>query len=177
MPGRTPIQVITVGKAPEALELGPFRVQFFPVSHSLPEASGLIDRHAGGRVVHTGDFKADMSPGVGEPHDPKLLAGSGAQAFKALICDSTNVLNLHPGRSEASLKGALTDLMRKRRQGHGGGHDFRLERGAAENAGAGRTRGGALGLPDGARDAAMTQVASNGPPDRFPRHCQPGRCR
>ncbi len=110
--GHDPQQVITVGKAPEALELGPFRVQFFPVAHSLPEASGLIIDTPAGRLVHTGDFKADLTPGVGEPHDPDLLAEIGKTGVKAMFCDSTNVMNRHAGRSEATLAEPIAQLMR-----------------------------------------------------------------
>ena len=110
--GQDPQQVVTVGKAPEALELGPFRVQFFPVAHSLPEASGLIIDTPAGRVVHSGDFKADETPGIGEPHDPALLAEIGLTGVKALFCDSTNVMNDNPGRSEATLHAPIAQLMR-----------------------------------------------------------------
>ena len=110
--GQDPEKVITVGKAPEALELGPFRVQFFPVAHSLPEASGLIIDTPAGRVVHSGDFKSDLTPGVGEPHDPELLAEIGRSGVKVLLCDSTNVMNPAPGRSEATLVEPITELMR-----------------------------------------------------------------
>jgi ribonuclease J len=110
--GQDPQQVVTVGKAPEALELGPFRVQFFPVAHSLPEASGLIIDTPAGRVVHSGDFKADETPGIGEPHDPALLAEIGRTGVKALFCDSTNVMNDNPGRSEATLHAPIAQLMR-----------------------------------------------------------------
>ena len=113
--GQDPEQVITVGKAPEALELGPFRVQFFPVAHSLPEASGVVIDTPAGRVVHSGDFKADRTPGVGEPHDPELLAEIGRSGVKALLCDSTNVMNKHAGRSEATLTDPIAQLMRDAR--------------------------------------------------------------
>ncbi|MBR3371452.1 MAG: ribonuclease J [Rhodobacteraceae bacterium] len=113
--GQDPEQVITVGKAPEALELGPFRVQFFPVAHSLPEASGVVIDTPAGRVVHSGDFKADRTPGVGEPHDPELLAQIGRSGVKALLCDSTNVMNKHAGRSEATLTDPIAQLMRDAR--------------------------------------------------------------
>jgi len=109
--GHDPKQVITVGKLPEAIELGPFRVQFFPVAHSLPEASGLIIDTPAGRLVHTGDFKADLSPGVGEPHDPDMLAAIGKTGVKAMMCDSTNVMNLHAGRSETTLLEPVAQLM------------------------------------------------------------------
>ncbi len=110
--GQDPQHIKVVGKAPEAVELGPFRVQFFPVAHSLPEASGLIVDTPAGRLVHTGDFKADLTPGVGEPHDPDLLAEIGKTSVKAMLCDSTNVMNLHAGRSESTLTDPITQLMR-----------------------------------------------------------------
>lgn len=110
--GQDPKQIITVGKAPEVLELGPFRIQFFPVAHSLPEASGLVIDTPAGRVVHSGDFKADLTPGVGEPHDPEMLASIGRSGVKVLTCDSTNVMNRHAGRSEASLHAPIAELMR-----------------------------------------------------------------
>lgn len=110
--GHDPQLVKTVGKAPEALDLGPFRVQFFPVAHSLPEASGVIIDTPAGRLVHSGDFKADLNPGVGEPHDPTLLNAIGQTGVKALLCDSTNVMNLHAGRSEATLIEPISQLMR-----------------------------------------------------------------
>ncbi|MGY6706424.1 ribonuclease J [Roseinatronobacter sp.] len=113
--GQDPEQVITVGKAPEALELGPFRVQFFPVAHSLPEASGVVIDTPAGRIVHSGDFKADRTPGVGEAHDPELLAEIGRSGVKALLCDSTNVMNKHAGRSEATLTDPIAQLMRDAR--------------------------------------------------------------
>ncbi len=110
--GQDPAQVRVVGKAPEALELGPFRVQFFPVAHSLPEASGLIIDTPAGRVVHSGDFKADQSPCVGEAHDPVMLSEIGRAGVKVLLCDSTNVMNPDAGRSEATLIEPITQLMR-----------------------------------------------------------------
>jgi len=112
--GQDIAQVKTVGKM-EPVQAGPFTVQFFPVAHSLPEASGMIIDTPAGRLVHSGDFKADTSPGVGEAHDPALLAEIGRSGVKALMCDSTNVMNKQPGRSEATLAGPIADLMREAR--------------------------------------------------------------
>jgi ribonuclease J len=109
--GQDIAHVQTVGKM-EEIKAGPFRVQFFPVAHSLPEASGMIIDTPAGRLVHSGDFKADTSPGVGEPHDPAMLAEIGRSSVKAMMCDSTNVMNKHPGRSEATLSEPIADLMR-----------------------------------------------------------------
>ncbi|WP_323036526.1 ribonuclease J [Pararhodobacter sp.] len=110
--GQPADQVITVGAMPEVVELGPFRVQFVPVSHSLPEASGLLIETPAGRILHTGDFKLDMAPGVGEPFDEELFRSIGDKGVHAMVCDSTNVFSLHPGRSESSLPAAITELVR-----------------------------------------------------------------
>ena len=57
---------------PHVIEAGPFRVQFVPVSHSIPESSALVIDTPAGRVVHTGDFKLDGNPVVGEAFDPVM---------------------------------------------------------------------------------------------------------
>ncbi|WP_417586842.1 ribonuclease J [Pararhodobacter oceanensis] len=105
-------QIHTIGAMPDTLELGPFKVQFVPVSHSLPEASGLLIETPAGRILHTGDFKLDMAPGVGEPFDEEMFRQIGEAGVKALVCDSTNVFSLHPGRSESTLPESITDLVR-----------------------------------------------------------------
>ncbi len=84
-----------------------------PVSHSIPESSALIIDTPGGRIVHSGDFKLDGSPVVGERFDPEdwyKIAREG-DGVRALMCDSTNVFSPRPGRSEATLAGPLTDLI------------------------------------------------------------------
>ncbi|KMW57823.1 Metallo-beta-lactamase family protein, RNA-specific [Candidatus Rhodobacter oscarellae] len=93
----------TRGAWPEQRQTGPFNVGFLPVSHSIPESSGLVIDTPAGRVVHTGDFKLDRSPGVGEPYDPALWAEVARPGIHALVCDSTNVQSLHEGRSESSV--------------------------------------------------------------------------
>ncbi|WP_199259242.1 ribonuclease J [Paracoccus binzhouensis] len=103
---------------PDAVTAGPFRVQFVPVSHSIPESSALIIDTPAGRIVHTGDFKLDGTPVVGEPFDPLLwhdIANEG-QGVKVLTCDSTNVFSPHPGRSEALLANPLLDFVMAQRQ-------------------------------------------------------------
>ena len=98
---------------PKAIDVGPFRVQFVPVSHSIPESSALIIDTPAGRVVHTGDFKLDGNPVVGEPFDPlewHEIANEGA-GVKVLCCDSTNVFTHNPGRSESTLVVPLRDFI------------------------------------------------------------------
>lgn len=94
-------EIITVDKFPEQIDVGPFKVGLIPVSHSIPESSGVVIDTPQGRVVHTGDFKLDETPVLGEPFDPELWSNLGN--VKALVCDSTNVLVPKDGRSEASV--------------------------------------------------------------------------
>ena len=62
-------------------------------------------------MVHTGDFKIDETPGVGEPFDRALWASVAEPGVKALICDSTNVFSTAPGRSEATIGAEIETLM------------------------------------------------------------------
>jgi ribonuclease J len=101
-----------VGAYPEVVEVGEFKVQFAPLSHSIPEASALVIDTPGGRIVHSGDFKIDHNPVVGEAFDEELFRQIGNDGVKALICDSTNVFSRHPGRSESQLPEPITDLIR-----------------------------------------------------------------
>ena len=95
--------VKTVAAWPAITDAGPFTVGFLPISHSIPESSALVIDGPEGRLIHTGDFKLDETPLVGEPFDRTLWEEVAAPGVKALICDSTNVFSHHPGRSEASL--------------------------------------------------------------------------
>ncbi|MFT3689786.1 ribonuclease J [Paenirhodobacter sp.] len=105
--------VTVVEPRPQVIEAGPFKVQFVPLSHSIPESSALVIDTPAGRIVHTGDFKLDGNPVVGEPFDPLLwheIAHEG-QGVKVLVCDSTNVFSPQPGRSEATLAEPLRDFI------------------------------------------------------------------
>ncbi len=103
--------IVEVGMWPETVEAGPFTVGFAPISHSIPEASALVIDTPAGRIFHSGDFKIDPDPQVGEAFDPELMKEIGKDGIKAFVCDSTNVFNHNPGRSEASLPSAITEMM------------------------------------------------------------------
>ena len=110
--GLSPQAVRTVSAWPELVQAGPFSVGFVPISHSIPESSGLVIDTPQGRVVHSGDFKIDETPIVGEAFDRKLWEELGKTGVKALICDSTNVFSGHAGRSEASVGPEIETLVR-----------------------------------------------------------------
>jgi len=109
--GYGPDTVKTMSAWPEAVTTGPFSVGFLPISHSIPESSALVIDVAGERLIHTGDFKLDPEPVVGEAFDPDLWAEVSKSGVKALICDSTNVFSLTPGRSEATLAKPIEALV------------------------------------------------------------------
>ncbi|TFL20214.1 ribonuclease J [Jannaschia formosa] len=107
--------VKTVGTWPAQVDAGPFKVGFLPVSHSIPESAALVIDTPAGRIIHSGDFKIDRSPVVGEAFDDTLWAEVAKGGVRALICDSTNVFSKHPGRSEAEVKPNLVPLVQQAR--------------------------------------------------------------
>lgn len=96
---------------PKVTEAGPFKVGFVPISHSIPESSGLVIDTPDGRLVHTGDFKIDTDPGVGEPFDHAMWEDIGKEGVLALMCDSTNVFSAHEGRSESTVGPEIEKLV------------------------------------------------------------------
>lgn len=110
--GHDELQIKTVGAWPEQTQTGPFNVGFLPVSHSIPESSALVIDTPEGRIIHTGDFKVDRTPLVGEAFDDDLWADVSKDGVIALVCDSTNVFSPHEGRSEAEVVEPLTQLMK-----------------------------------------------------------------
>ena len=75
----------------DRVTLGRFRVEFFPVCHSIPDSAGLIIRTPVGTVIHSGDFKLDYTPVGGKPTDLSRLAQLGGEGVLLLISDSTYV--------------------------------------------------------------------------------------
>lgn len=109
--GQVPEAVIAAGVYPQVIDAGPFKVSFLPLSHSIPESAGLVIDTPAGRVVHTGDFKLDESPVLGDPFDEALWREVAKPGVKALVCDSTNVFSPNPGRSESEVGPELVKLL------------------------------------------------------------------
>ncbi len=110
--GQVPEVVITAGVYPQVIEAGPFKVSYLPLSHSIPESAGLVIDTPAGRIVHTGDFKLDETPVLGDAFDEDLWREVAKPGVKALVCDSTNVFSPAPGRSEAEVGPELTQLIK-----------------------------------------------------------------
>lgn len=111
--GHPPSVVKVVGVYPEMIKCGPMTVSYLPISHSIPESAGLLIDTPEGRVLHSGDFKIDETPVVGDPWNEALWEEVSKDGVKALICDSTNVFSREPGRSESTIGDAITDMMKE----------------------------------------------------------------
>ncbi len=109
--GLSPDAVKTTAAWPEQVTAGPFKVGFAPISHSIPESSMLVIDTPAGRIVHTADFKVDLTPLVGEPFDEALYREIAKPGIRALVCDSTNAFVATPGRSEATLGREIEGLV------------------------------------------------------------------
>ncbi|PTX56536.1 ribonuclease J [Litoreibacter ponti] len=104
-------EIEVVGPMPHQVQVGAFKVGLMPISHSIPESSALVIDTPEGRVVHSGDFKIDETPGLGEPFDREAFGSLGP--VKALICDSTNVFSRHEGRSESTVGPNIVPIVRE----------------------------------------------------------------
>jgi ribonuclease J len=76
--------------AGDAIQVGPFKVEFFHVSHSIPDCVGLGITTPAGLVIHTGDYKFDHTPIDNWPTDYAKLAELAGRGVLALLADSTN---------------------------------------------------------------------------------------
>jgi ribonuclease J len=81
----------------QVVELGPFKVEFIRASHSLVDCFSLAIKTPVGTIIHTGDYKVDETPVIGEPIDLRTLRSYGQEGVLALLSDSTNATV--PGRT------------------------------------------------------------------------------
>jgi len=93
-----------------AFSLGPFDLKYVTVTHSIPEPNLLTIRTRAGVVVHTGDWKIDAAPVVGDLTDVAGLKHVGDAGVLAMIGDSTNALTKGHSASEGDLQKSLTQL-------------------------------------------------------------------
>jgi len=101
-PGAPKIPVTLVEQGGR-FNVGPFEVEYIPVSHSIPECNSLAIRTPAGLVVHTADWKLDPTPLLGKPTDEARFAALGEEGVLALICDSTNAIRDGVSPSEADV--------------------------------------------------------------------------
>jgi ribonuclease J len=103
-PHSIPVTEVNPG---QTLDLGPFTLDFVPLTHSIPEMQALALRTRHGTVLHTGDWKLDDAPMVGPVSDEASLRRYGDEGVLAMICDSTNVFVEGRSGSESGVRDAL----------------------------------------------------------------------
>lgn len=97
---------------PGALQkIGPFGVKLVPLAHSIPEGNAIKIDTPYGRILHTGDWKLDANPVIGNPATAEQLTAIGDEGIFALVCDSTNVFNTEASGSEADVRQGLVDAV------------------------------------------------------------------
>ena len=105
-----PIVVVNSGNV---LDIGPFTVEWLSTTHSIPEANALLISTPLGTVLHTGDWKIDDTPVVGERFNRKLYKQLSQENISAMVCDSTNALREGHSVSEKDCERGLGEFVSK----------------------------------------------------------------
>ncbi|NVN86329.1 MAG: ribonuclease J [Rhodopseudomonas sp.] len=108
-PPKIPVTVVPSGGR---IDLGPFSVEFIPVAHSIPESHALAIRTSVGTILHTGDWKIDLTPIIGVPTDERRLRQLGDEGVLALVGDSTNAVREGKSPSETEVARTIAELMK-----------------------------------------------------------------
>jgi len=98
--------------AKDMVEVGPFKVEFFHVTHSIVDSFALAIQTPAGTVIHTGDFKIDPTPIDGKTFDLHTLAAYGDRGVLALFSDSTNAEHAGHTGSERSVNDRFESIFR-----------------------------------------------------------------
>ena len=93
------------------LELNPFKIEFITLTHSILEPNGLRIGTPVGNILHTGDWKVDPNPLIGNTINSKRLKQIGDEGVLAMICDSTNVFSIGKSGSELDVRKSLLKIM------------------------------------------------------------------
>ena len=95
------LKIVTLNSV---LNLDPFKIEFVTLTHSILEPNGLKIETPVGNILHTGDWKCDPDPLIGENINSKRLKEIGKEGVIAMICDSTNVFSAGRAGSESDVR-------------------------------------------------------------------------
>lgn len=109
-PGAPKVELREV-KPGKRVTVGPFELDFVPVSHSIPESNAVAIRTKAGLVLHTGDWKIDPNPVAGNVTEAAAFQALGDEGVLAIVCDSTNVVREGFSPSEAEVSQTLRKLI------------------------------------------------------------------
>lgn len=104
---------VTIFKAGDKIELGPFQIEAVAVNHSIPEPMSLLIRTPLGNLIHTGDWKIDLDPSLGPLTDEARFRAIGDEGVLALMCDSTNAMSDGISPSEKEVSESLEQIIEK----------------------------------------------------------------
>jgi len=107
-----PVKIVPVGGR---FTVGPFDIELVTMAHSIPESNALIIRTSAGTVLHTGDWKIDPTPILGDRTDEKKLRALGDEGCLALVGDSTNAVREGRSPSEADVAKTIAGLVKSAR--------------------------------------------------------------
>ncbi|HEY6024366.1 MAG TPA: ribonuclease J [Pseudolabrys sp.] len=107
-----PVKVIPVGGR---FTVGPFDIELVTMAHSIPESNALIIRTPVGTVLHTGDWKIDPAPILGDRTDERKLRTLGEEGCLALIGDSTNAVREGRSPSETDVGKTIAEIVKSAR--------------------------------------------------------------
>jgi ribonuclease J len=102
------LNVVQMG---DRFQLGPFNVQWVSVTHSIPDNSMILIRTPHGNILHTGDWRFDENPVVGEKSDLALLENFGKEGVLAVVGDSTNAMTEGKFASEDDVRQSLESII------------------------------------------------------------------
>jgi len=102
---------LTVVDLKGRFSVGPFDLELITLTHSIPEPNAIAIRTPAGLVLHTGDWKFDPDPVVGDVSDEEALRSLGDEGTLAIVCDSTNVFTEGTSGSEGDLRESLSELI------------------------------------------------------------------
>jgi ribonuclease J len=98
------------------VQLGPFKIEFVTLTHSILEPNGLKIDTPAGTIFHTGDWKVDPNPLVGKKVNEEKLKKIGDDGVLAMICDSTNVFSIGRAGSEADVRKNMLNVMSRQKK-------------------------------------------------------------
>ncbi len=99
------------------LKLGDFAFRYVALAHSIPEGNALVIDTPYGRIFHTGDWKLDDGPLLGNPASAAELTAIGDSGVLAMVGDSTNVFNNEASGSETDVREGLLRVVKARKTG------------------------------------------------------------
>jgi ribonuclease J len=111
----TPEIPVTIVQLGSRFKVGPFDIELVSMAHSIPESNALIIRTPCGTVLHTGDWKLDPTPILGDRTDENKLRALGDEGCLALVGDSTNAVRDGRSPSEADVGKTIAALIKSAR--------------------------------------------------------------